>query len=115
MRTRAGRGARDELDLRVAAARCLDAPAAPIRNPAELFQDLLAVRDAPGDSLDRLGREKERRLRHEFRPLAARIVDALDETVVDGAWWRHDLRAGHARDRHAVPINLRGEALREAF
>jgi predicted amidohydrolase len=81
-----------DLDLRVSAARSLDAPPASLSDPAELLEDLLAVRHAAGDLLERLCREQERRLRHELRWLAARVVHALDEPMVDGARRRHDLR-----------------------
>src|SRR6266851_298793 len=46
------------LCLRVSAAARLDAPAAPLGDPAELFQNLLAVRDAPGDLLEWLPRRR---------------------------------------------------------
>src|SRR5688572_13026965 len=62
------------LDLRVAATARRHAAALPLVDPAELLQDLLAVRDAPAHLLDGLGREQEGGLRHEERCLAFRIV-----------------------------------------
>src|SRR5687767_8328880 len=73
------------LDLGIARAARGHAAALRVRDPAELLQDLLAVRDAPTDLLRGLGREQQRRLRHEDRRLALGIVEARDELVVDGA------------------------------
>src|SRR5882672_2890117 len=101
------------LCLRVSAAARLDAPAARLGDPAEFFQDLLAVRHAPGDLLEWLRREQERGPRHEQRRLTARVVQALHEPVVDGAWRRDDLRGRHARHRDTVLVDLGGEALGE--
>src|SRR5262249_18136029 len=93
--------------LRVAAAARLDAPPARALDPAELLQDLLAVGHPPGHAIERLGSQEERRLRHQCRRLAARIVDALHEPVVNGARRRDDLRGRDARGRSAVLVDLR--------
>src|SRR5262245_25040925 len=99
--------------LRVAAAARLDAPPTRVADPAELLQDLLAVGHAPGHAIERLGGQEERRLRHQLWRLAARIVDALHEPVVDGARRRNDLRGRNARDRDAVRVDLSRQPLRE--
>src|SRR6266852_7874541 len=101
------------LCLRVSTAARLDAPAVPLGDPAELLQNLLAVRDAPRDLLERLRREQKRGPRHEKRRLTAWVVHALHEPVVDGAWRRDDLRGRHARHRDTVLVDLGGEALGE--
>src|SRR5256712_3897043 len=67
------------LCLRVSAAARLDAPAAPLGDPAELFQNLLAVRDAPGDLLERL-----RRARHRDTVLVDLGGEALGEPLERG-------------------------------
>src|SRR5438552_539818 len=102
-----------DLRLRVAATPRLDAPAPRLGDPAELLEDLLAVRHAAADLLERFGRQQERRLRHQRGRLAARVVQTLHEAVVDGARGRDDLRRGYARHRDAVLVDLGGEALGE--
>src|SRR5262245_56694290 len=99
--------------LSVAAAARLHAPPARVLDPAELLQDLLAVGHAPGHAIERLGSQEERGLRHQLRWLAARIVDAPHEPVVDGARRRDDLRGRDARDRDAVLVDLGRQPLRE--
>src|SRR5262245_28178127 len=69
-------------DLRVAAAARRDAPASPLVDPPELREDLLAVGDAPGDLVERLGGEEERGPGHAGGRPPARLVQVLPEEGV---------------------------------
>src|SRR5262249_5393985 len=59
-------------DLRVAAAARLHPAPAALGDPAQLLQDLLAVRDAARDAIEGLADQEQRGARHQDRRLARR-------------------------------------------
>src|SRR5262249_26065643 len=94
----------------------VDAAADAALDPAEFLEDLLAVGDAAVHLGGRLAGQQQDGAPHHRRRLTLRIVEALDQLVIDGTRRRHDARRRHAADGDAVVLrDLLGQALGEAL